>query len=218
MASTGSHNRGTGILSPAALLYYGPAADPIMQGVKAAHDFKIPLQAVADQALSLSFVEKEGNEAWLEPAAGYLLPEKAIRLFLNEAAKAAAVLHTGEKIISWKKRGEGIEVLTTKQTYYSKRLVITAGPWAAQLIRELSVPLIVTRQIILWVETDQLQQYQPFRFSLLAHRCRRKKGAWYGFPSLDTSICPGPQGLKTGPFIILVQTPTHGYIVKPNYC
>ncbi len=204
---------GEQVYYPCGLLYYGAAADPIMQGVKqAAHDFKIPLQAVADQKLLSSFVEKEGNEAWLEPAAGYLLPEKAIRLFLIEAAKAAAVLHTGEKIISWKKRGEGIEVLTTKQTYYSKRLVITAGPWAAQLIRELSVPLIVTRQIILWVETDQRQQYQTSHFPCWLIAAEERKGAWYGFPSLDTSICPGPQGLKLA--LHYPADPTHADIVN----
>lgn len=188
---------GEQVFHPCGLLYYGPSAHPIIQGVKqAAHDFKIPLQAVTDQKLLSSFVLKEGHEAWLEPAAGFLLPEKAIRLFLQEAGHAGAILQTGEKIINWKKRGDEMEVLTTKQTYYSKRLIITAGPWAAQLIHELAVPLTVTRQIILWVETDQLHQFSPSHFPCWLIAASEGNGAWYGFPSLDTSVCPGPQGLK----------------------
>lgn len=99
-----------------------------------ARDFNIPLAPVSDKQLLSSFVEREGYEAFVEHDAGFLLPEKAIRLLLEEAGKKGAALHTGEKIISWTKQGEGIEVITTKATYHSKRLIITAGPWANELI------------------------------------------------------------------------------------
>jgi len=69
-------------------------------------------------------------------------------------------------------------------------------PLAAQLIRELPVPLTVTRQVILWVETDHLQQYNPSHFPCWLIASDEVKGAWYGFPALDTSQCPGPAGLK----------------------
>lgn len=185
------------VYHPCGLLYYGLPAHPIMQGVKqAASDFNIPLEPVSDKQLLSSFVEREGYEAFVEHEAGFLLPEKAIRLMLEEAGKKGAALHTGEKIISWTKQGEGIEVITTKATYHSKRLIITAGPWANELIRTLPIPLTVTRQIILWVETDQYKNYSPSHFPCWLIASEETKGAWYGFPALDTTECPGPRGLK----------------------
>ena len=47
-----------------------------------------------------------------------------------------------------------MRVTTRRKTYHADRLVITAGPWAGQLLGSLGVPLSVMRQVVLWLRPD----------------------------------------------------------------
>lgn len=179
------------------LLYCGPSRHPVITGIKhAATAYKIPLLP-AGNAPALSFFNKDrDDECWLEPHAGFLLPGKSIQLYLEQAIKKGALVQTSEKVLGWKKEAGVIKVLTNKSSYETKKLIITAGAWAKQLITELSIPLIVTRQIIVWVEPTDPTSFTPGSFPCWLLANDSIQGAWYGFPYLSGPGFPGPAGLK----------------------
>ena len=51
------------------------------------------------------FTFPENFEVLFEPEAGFIPPEKAIRLYASQAEKAGATIHSNEKVIEWKKEG-----------------------------------------------------------------------------------------------------------------
>jgi sarcosine oxidase len=179
------------------LLYCGPLQHPVMLGVKnAATDHNIKLEAIADPASFPAFSVAENNAMLLEPDAGFLLPEKCIELYLKEAIKAGAKIETSEKVWEWKREGKLIKVLTSRSSYYTNKLIITAGAWSENVIRQLSMPLKVTRQVIVWVQPEHSADFVPERFPCWLIAGENIRGAWYGFPYLAGNRYPGPAGLK----------------------
>lgn len=179
------------------LLYCGPARHPVIAGVKeAAASYNIHLEPAGTNPALSSFRISQDDECLLEPEAGFLLPEKCISLYIDQAKKKGAVLHMGEKLLQWEKQTDSIRIVTNKASYQAGKLIITAGAWAEKVIRYLAVPLKVTRQVIVWVEPDKPGLFTPDRFPCWLMANDKMKGAWYGFPYLSGSTFPGPAGLK----------------------
>lgn len=179
------------------LLYIGPAHHPVICGVKeAAVNYNIQLERAGSHPALSSFRINRDSECLLEPGAGFLLPEKCISLYIKEAIKKGAVIHTGEKMIQWERYADRIQVITNKGAYQAKKLIITAGAWAGQVIKQLNLPLKVTRQVIAWVEPENPALFTPDQFPCWLLASDQINGAWYGFPYLSGSAFPGPAGLK----------------------
>jgi sarcosine oxidase len=179
------------------MLYCGPARHGVMQGVKKSADqFAIELNRINDLSQFPAFSLQQDDEMLLEPDAGFLLPEKSIALFIQQAVKNGADIKTGEKVTGWKRERGIFRVSTGKGYYTAKKLIITAGAWASATIKELKVPLKVTRQVIVWVEPGNPVDFLPDKFPCWLVAGSTIKGAWYGFPYLSGEQFPGPAGLK----------------------
>ena len=188
---------GEQVYYPCGLIYKGPVTHPLIQAVKeAAQTYHIDLQPVTDPNHLAVFNLESDDEIFLEPDAGFLLPEKCIRLFLQQALKQSARLHTGETLLQWQRAGELIRVETTKSVYHTRKLIITAGAWIGELIASLRPILKVTRQLIVWVQPDEPNHYLPHRFPCWLATGDQMAGAWYGFPYLSGEAFPGPAGMK----------------------
>jgi sarcosine oxidase len=132
--------------------------------------------------------------ALFEQLGGVLYPEAAIRAHLRLAATHGAALHFEEPVLAWEAlpSGDRVHVTSAAGSYEAARLVIAAGAWAPELLRDLGLPLTVQRNVLYWFEpaTDQA--------AFLPERCpiyiwEAEDGlSFYGFPAL-----PGPpRGVK----------------------
>ncbi|HUR65255.1 MAG TPA: N-methyl-L-tryptophan oxidase [Chitinophagaceae bacterium] len=182
------------------LLYVGPHDHEVIRGVKSAADkYGILLESLSakqQEKFSPHFHLSTADEMLFEPDAGFLLPEKIISLYIQEAIKKGAVIKTGEKVLEWKKENAVLKVLTHKGSYYTDKLILTAGAWTEQVIKQLSVPLKVTRQVVVWVEPADPAVFIPENFPCWLIAGENIRGAWYGFPYLSGLNFPGPTGLK----------------------
>jgi sarcosine oxidase len=186
-------------------VYFGAPGDPtddatgpgsIVPGaLAAAHEHNLPHELIEDpeeiQTRFPAFRIPENFLAFYEDNAGYLVPEEAIRTHANLAREYGAELHTGEPVTAWKTTATGVEVTTPQNTYQAGHLVITAGAFVSDLLRDLNIDLQVTRQVLAWFQP----QTNPQAFAL------GNFPSWfietdspvghYGFP-----IAPGHAGLK----------------------
>jgi sarcosine oxidase len=132
--------------------------------------------------------------ALYERLGGVLYPEAAIKAYLRLAAARGAALHFAEPALSWEAAdsGDRVRVTTARGSYEAARLVIAAGAWAPELLRELGMPLTVKRNVLYWFEPDG--STAPF----LPDRCpvylweAEDGSSFYGFPALGGS----PGGVK----------------------
>jgi sarcosine oxidase len=163
------------------LLYAAPRGHSLLESIKhAASLYQIPLQ----QGVASAFDLPAGYETLLEPDAGFVEPENAIRAFVTEAKTLGAAIHEGETVNDWKLEEQGLIVSTNASEYLCKKLVVTAGAWSAKLIPGITQHLNVTRQVITWVKPSDADMFSPNRFPCWMIATDRSGGSYYGFPIL----------------------------------
>lgn len=118
-----------------------------------------------------------------EPRAGYVQPERAIAAHLDLAKRHGAELNFEEEVTSWSQSGDGIEIVTPAGRYSARRLVLTTGPWASELLADLELPLTVRR-----IVNAHFQPQIPERFSedhTPIFVINGDAGTYYGFPYIQ---------------------------------
>ena len=182
------------------LLYAGNPNNEIIKGVEqSAGLYNIDLDqlntaAATDQYPQFKF--PEDFEILFEPEAGFIPPERSIRLYAREAEKRGATIHSNEKVIEWKDIGSSVTVTTDKNTYECNKLIITAGAWAGKLIPGFARKIKVTRQFVAWIKTKNDKAFELNNFPCWMIADDDKHGCYYGFPMLDTKSFGEPAGLK----------------------
>jgi sarcosine oxidase len=191
---------GARIYFPTGLLYAGRAEDTLMKGVReSAEKYKVHIESLSITEAKKRFPQFQIPEAYdilFEPDAGFVTPERAILVYVDQAIRNGAAIHTKEKALSWKKEGKTIYVTTANATYTCKKLIITAGPWAGTIIPGFSNQLHVTRQVIAWVNPQERASFEIGNFPCWLIDDETQPGMYYGFPVLPVHEFGGPIGLK----------------------
>lgn len=122
----------------------------------------------------------------LEPRAGALDVEAAVRAHLDAAHGHGARLRFDEPVVDWGAAGGGAWVRTPAGRYHADALVLAAGAWMTELAPTL--PLSVRRQVQLWFrparEPDRLRPgaFPVFLWELAPER------VFYGLPDLGDGV------------------------------
>lgn len=97
---------------------------------------------------------KPGDDAraLYDPIAGFLHPERAVRVHLNLAERAGATLCFHEVVLDWSASDTGVVVRTDKGSYSADQLVLCVGSWINQLLIDDPLPVRVLRKVQVWFE------------------------------------------------------------------
>lgn len=182
------------------LVYFGRPEKAMLKGVKLSADlYKIPLEKVDEFSSKKRFPLfniPKSFETLFEPEAGFIPPEKVIKLYVRQAVKFGAEIHTTEKVTGWRKMGNSIVVNTDKNTYHCGKLIITAGAWSGNMIPGISEKIEVTRQFVAWIKPKNWDDYCLNNFPCWLIDEDEKAGCYYGFPILPPDKFGEPHGLK----------------------
>ncbi len=119
-------------------------------------------------------------EVVYEPSAGYLRVEAAVKACLAAAQQSGAEVRTDALVTRWDVGREDVQVRVGAEVIHGRRLIITAGPWASELLTGLNVVLEVRRKSLFWFATNNVSagQLPTYLFEL-------PEGVFYGFPAID---------------------------------
>jgi sarcosine oxidase len=187
---------GRTLLHPAGLFIAGiPTCESVAGTVLAAERHKLPIErlpALEARRRFPGFVFPDDFEIVFEPQAGYLEVENCVAAHVEVAVRFGAVLHTNETVVAWESDGDRVVVKTDQGEYSAASLIITAGPWAGQVLDECAAGdsvqpawgklLRVVRKPVFWFEAGETYDVAggtPTYFFETA------KGQFYGFPRID---------------------------------
>ena len=184
---------GTTLLTKTGALHIGtPDAEGVAGAARSARAHNIPHEMLTAAEIRNRYPVLQpapDQVALLEYEAGILNPEQCVRTHVQLAMRHGADLRFHEPVVSWAAGPAGVSVRTAKGTYEGGRLVMTAGPWSEGALRDLGVPLEVTRAALYWFEPRARVE----EFKRLPIYLWEDHGIYaYGFPYLDG------QGLKVG--------------------
>jgi sarcosine oxidase len=128
------------------------------------------------------FAVDDDVEALYQPDAAIVPATRAVATLLRAAAAAGAELRDREGTTSVTATAEGVEVVTPLGRYAADRLVVAAGAWLAGVLPELTLPLHVEQQQVLYLRVGpDARAFAPGRMPVFIDR----RGGIYGFPLFD---------------------------------
>ena len=122
----------------------------------------------------------ESMRAIYQAEGGYVRSEVAIQAYAAAARALGADIVTDARVLGWERSPKGLRVDTVGDSFESRKLVITAGPWVGGLLRALRPVCRPERQVMLWTEPLQATAFEPGRFPVF--RIEGPSGRYYGFP------------------------------------
>lgn len=121
---------------------------------------------------------------------GFLLPERCISLFVEQARELGATVRTNERTLEWQPTAAGVRVRTERGEYEAETLVVSAGAWASKMLPVLGDSAVPERQALAWFETLRPEFFTPEAFPVF--NLMVDEGNFYGFPEF------GIPGFKLG--------------------
>ncbi len=135
-------------------LYMGPPTSEVVDGsLGAARRFGLAHDVLDHGQLAKRFPQfhlPDDYYGLLDHAGGFVLPERAVAAYCDLAMRRGAELHGREPVVEWNDTGTGVTVRTSTATYGADRLIFCGGAWTGKLVRDLGVPLTVSRQVMAW--------------------------------------------------------------------
>ena len=188
--------RGEQVLHITGSLDMGPPGSLTFEGsLRSCEQHELPHEALTSAEVSRRFPGyrlPSETMAVYQPEGGFLLPERCITLFIEEAQRLGARARIGERVLEWQPTADGVRVRTGRGEYEADRLVITAGAWASSLLPQLRDVAVPERQVLAWLEPRREWLFTPDRFPVF--NLIVDEGKYYGFPVY------GIPGFKFGRF------------------
>jgi glycine/D-amino acid oxidase-like deaminating enzyme len=168
------------------LVQIGPEHGPVVHGVLESallHQLVVEKLGAAEIGRRWpAFRVPEGSIGAYEPGAGYLRVEACVLAHLAAAQRQGAELNSDVCVKSWRIEGAEVCVATDQGEFHAEKLVITAGPWAPQLLADLGIHLEVRRKHLYWLGTSDAALDQSRCPTFLYEM---PQGVYYGFPAID---------------------------------
>jgi sarcosine oxidase len=153
-------------------LYMGPPASPVVSGsLDAARRHGLSHETLDAAAVAKRFPQfhlPDDYRAMLDPDAGFVMPERAVGAYCDLAMRRGAELHGREPVLEWRADRAGVTVRTPRATYAAGHVVFCGGPWSGTLVRDLGVPLAVSRQVQAWVWPRRPERFDLGRMPVWA--------------------------------------------------
>jgi monomeric sarcosine oxidase len=185
---------GQRLLNLNGLIIYGPpAGGTVLAGVRKSGELHgvplVHLDGDGARRAYASYVPPPGHVASLEPGAGYVPVEEAVRTQAALARRYGAEIHGREPVTQVHVKTDSVEVETGQARYRANRLVVTAGAWSSRFLPKLAPQLQVRRVLLFWYPNPagwaDARSLPCFGFEL-------EDGFYYGVPAVSG------KGVKVG--------------------
>jgi sarcosine oxidase len=180
---------GRHLLTECPCLSIGAPDSELIQGVRqSAMQHHLPVEELSPSDLRARFPVFRFDTNYvgvLERSAGFLYVDDCVRAHIDAARQCGATIHDNEPVCAWRATASGVVVETGRARYTAANLVLTAGPWATQLLAEWGKRLRVMRQVVLWFGP---RDAAPFRRDVFPiYITHTSHGYFYGLPMLDAN-------------------------------
>lgn len=181
------------IFKKTGVLGIGPRDSAFLdETIASAEKYNLPLQLLSKRDIETRWPGLSIPDDYIgcyETESGLLYSENAIRAYRERASANGAELVMNTPVKSLSFNSDGVTLVTSEATFYAKKVIVTVGAWAKQLLPDLSLPLQPTRKVVGWFDADETLYSDATFPSFFVEDSDRM---FYGFPSLDGA------GLKVG--------------------
>ncbi len=135
--------------------------DFMARTISVARRFDVPHEVLDSDGIAARFPQfnvRADAVGFFEPGAGLLFAERCVATQIRLAREQGAIVRTGERVGTIRQEGDSVAVVTDRGSIRANRVVVTAGPWLAGLMRgrfgALAKPY---RQVLHWFTPENAQ-------------------------------------------------------------
>ncbi|MDL5363249.1 N-methyl-L-tryptophan oxidase [Halalkalicoccus sp. NIPERK01] len=153
-------------------------------GVCEEHD--LPFEVLRSDELSARFPGyqlPDGFKGVYQPDGGFLASDRCLVAHVEKAFNNGGEIHAREWVRDWDATSSGIRVESEDDVYTADRLVISAGPWAQELVEKLQANATPERQVLGWLPPDEPPNFIPERFPVFTVTLDGEP--FYGLPTVE---------------------------------
>ncbi len=182
------------IFEKTGVLGLGPKDSVFLQEtIAAANKFELPLEVLSGKEVKQKwpgFSVPDNFIGCYETESGLLYSENAIQAYKELAIKNGVQLVTNTPVQQIDMHDkECVKIITENKVFHAKKVIVTAGAWAAKLLPTINLPIQPTRKVVGWFETPE-ELYDAGNFP--SYYVEDGGNMFYGFPNIDG------KGLKIG--------------------
>lgn len=186
---------GREILLPVGALSVAPADHPDLQAtLTAIADFDLPHEVFDAAQMRKRFPQFHIDDAdlgVLDTLGGAMRPETAVAAATEQAVELGADVAYDCAVLDIAERSDGVAVRTSQGEFVADKVVVTAGPWTAQLLPDLADIVATSTYALTWVMPRHVELFTPDRFPGFMRDLDDVHA--FGVPTLDgysIKICP----------------------------
>ncbi len=162
-----------------------PGSISVANSRRAAHLHDIPVEEMDGREIGRRFPAFDLPSAWqgmFQPDGGFLRPERAVRRFVDAAARRGADVRANTTIRAIEPKARAIVVHTDEGAIEAASVIVAAGAWIGDFAPELKRHLTVTRQVLGWFTPHEPALVEVGRCPVFI--LDAEEDHCYGFPNL----------------------------------
>jgi monomeric sarcosine oxidase len=175
---------GTQLLHRTGMLYMGPPqGDFIREVQESASTNQLQVESLSPGEVHRRYPAFEIPEDYtglFDVRAGWLDVDASIASSHAYARTLGAELFLDQAVTGWDATADEVRVHLEHETVTAAYLIITAGAWTGQLLRELQLPLAVKRKVLAWFDPLTPELFAADRIPVFTF----PENFVYGFPSV----------------------------------
>ncbi|MEV1293156.1 N-methyl-L-tryptophan oxidase [Pseudonocardia sp. NPDC049635] len=172
---------GRRLVEPTGGLLVGPAGGHVVTGtLAAAKRFDLPVETLDAARIRARYPGHEtvpdGHVAVLERTAALVRPEETIRAAVDTATSRGARVLTGTAVHEIVLDDDGVLVRLAGHDLRARQVVVTAGPWLAELVPGL--PAVAVRMPMTWFAPSDPDRFSLDRFPVFIRELDSGVAVW----------------------------------------
>src|SRR5579871_5131461 len=154
----------------------GPHDDPTLTDIiRISAELNVPLEVMTPTEAKKRFPQFNLPSDFLLtfcPENGFLAIDDCLRAQAEQARKHGAILQEEEPVLEITPLAHGAQIRTAKATYTCDKLVLTAGPYAKKLLKQLGLdaPYTIELNQSHWFKVDHPEWFMPDQFPVFIVR------------------------------------------------
>ncbi len=175
---------GTKLLYRTGVLYMGRPGEPFIAEVReSASTNRLQVETLSPAEVFRrypAFEIPEDHVGLFDVQAGWIDVEASIASSHAYAQSLGVRCFFDQRVKGWDATTSEVRVHLEKETITAANLIITAGAWANELLRDLQLPLSLKRKVVAWFDPIDPELFAPGRVPVFSF----PDNFIYGFPSV----------------------------------
>ena len=154
--------------------------------IEACEEHDLPYEILSSEELSSRYPGyqlPDEFKAVYQPDGGFLASDRCLIAHVQQTFKQGGEIHAHEKVLDWSVTSDGVRVKSEDDEYTADRLVISAGPWAQELVDDLRGNATPERQVLGWFQPKEPAQFTPDSFPIFT--ATFDGNPYFGFPTFE---------------------------------